>query len=347
MRVWNADGGQVEPAQRPALRRLAADGIDRQGQRRHRHPRRPDDGVAAEDGRVTVDMGRRVSAGNRSRWTRPWTRAARASGRPHRRSGPAHAGRGLHGQSHVVLFMDHAPNDGFVRGTGSLIEHHPRFPEGVNVGFAHVVAPDHIRAGVGARRGPDEGLRHRPAPPSSPSARRGLSGRAATVEVDGGDLFVSWDEATDHVLMTGPWWGAHGMWPSDAPLPLGEGLSLRSAAIGKAKGEGRLWRAASPLHTPDPHPALRATSPKGEGSGDDATRESIVALGKNPAPSTPCFSKLNLQHHPGSLIIRLIRRGGGRLAPGPSTCGGVRSSGKRRPVIVARTLARLIPVHVE
>ncbi|MFA4892729.1 MAG: diaminopimelate epimerase, partial [Brevundimonas sp.] len=36
------------------------------------------------------------------------------------------------------------------------------------------------------------------------AARRGLTGRAATVEVDGGELDINWDEATDHVLMTGP-----------------------------------------------------------------------------------------------------------------------------------------------
>ena len=31
-----------------------------------------------------------------------------------------------------------------------------------------------------------------------------LTGRAATVEVDGGELRIEWDEATDHVFMTGP-----------------------------------------------------------------------------------------------------------------------------------------------
>ena len=36
------------------------------------------------------------------------------------------------------------------------------------------------------------------------SARRGLTDRRATVAVDGGELVIDWDEATDHVLMTGP-----------------------------------------------------------------------------------------------------------------------------------------------
>ena len=109
------------------------------------------------------------------------------------------------GNPHVVFFMDHAPNDGFVTGVGSLIEHHPRFPEGVNVGFAHVVAPDRIRLrvwerGAGLTRACGTGA----CAALVAAARRGLTGRAATVEVDGGELRIEWDEATDHVFMTGP-----------------------------------------------------------------------------------------------------------------------------------------------
>ena len=66
-----------------------------------------------------------------------------------------------------------------MHGTGSLIEHHPLFPEGVNVGFAHVLAPDRIRLqGVGARRRPDQGLRHRRLRGPGRRARRGLTGSA-------------------------------------------------------------------------------------------------------------------------------------------------------------------------
>ena len=109
------------------------------------------------------------------------------------------------GNPHVVFFMDHAPNDGFVRGTGSLIEHHPRFPEGVNVGFAHVIASDRIRLrvwerGAGLTRACGTGA----CAALVAASRRGLTGRTATVEVDGGELTIEWDEATDHVFMTGP-----------------------------------------------------------------------------------------------------------------------------------------------
>lgn len=109
------------------------------------------------------------------------------------------------GNPHVVFFMDHVPDDGFVRGTGSLIEHHPLFPQGVNVGFAHILAPDRIRLrvwerGTGLTRACGTGA----CAALVAAARRGLSARRATVVVDGGELVIDWDEATDHVLMTGP-----------------------------------------------------------------------------------------------------------------------------------------------
>jgi diaminopimelate epimerase len=109
------------------------------------------------------------------------------------------------GNPHVVFFVDHAPEDDFVRGAGSLIEHHPRFPEGVNVGFAHVVAPDRIRLrvwerGAGLTRACGTGA----CAALVATARRGLTGRRAVVEVDGGVLTIEWDETSGHVFMTGP-----------------------------------------------------------------------------------------------------------------------------------------------
>ena len=108
------------------------------------------------------------------------------------------------GNPHVVFFTDRL-DDGFVRGTGSLIEHHPLFPEGVNVGFAHVLAPDRIRLRVWERgAGLTKACGTGACAALVAAARRGLTGRKATVEVDGGELLIDWDEATGHVLMTGP-----------------------------------------------------------------------------------------------------------------------------------------------
>ncbi len=108
------------------------------------------------------------------------------------------------GNPHVVFFTDRL-DDAFVRGTGSLIEHHPLFPEGVNVGFAQVLAPDHIRLRVWERgAGLTKACGTGACAALVASARRGLTGRLAAVDVDGGRLLIDWDEATDHVFMTGP-----------------------------------------------------------------------------------------------------------------------------------------------
>ena len=108
------------------------------------------------------------------------------------------------GNPHVVFFTDRL-DDAFVIGTGSLIEHHPLFPEGVNVGFAQVLAPDRIRLrvferGAGLTRACGTGA----CAALVACARRGLTQRKATVVVDGGELVIDWDEVSGHVFMTGP-----------------------------------------------------------------------------------------------------------------------------------------------
>ena len=207
MRVWNADGGQVETCGN-ALRCVGWLLMESTGKDRVVIDTLggPTTARRESDGRITVDMG-----APRLDWTQiPLDEEMDTRG-IELQVGPIDdpvlhtPGAVSMGNPHVVFFMDHAPNDGFVRGTGSLIEHHPRFPEGVNVGFAHVVAPDHIRLrvwerGAGLTRACGTGA----CAALVACARRGLTGRSATVEVDGGDLSIVWDEATGHVLMTGP-----------------------------------------------------------------------------------------------------------------------------------------------
>lgn len=108
------------------------------------------------------------------------------------------------GNPHVVFFTDRQ-DDAFVRGSGSLVEHHPLFPEGVNVGFAKVVDRDHIRLRVWERgAGLTLACGTGACAALVATARRGLTDRKATVVVDGGELTIDWDDATDHVFMTGP-----------------------------------------------------------------------------------------------------------------------------------------------
>jgi len=207
MRVWNADGGVVETCGN-ALRCVGwlltlAGGrdqvvIDTLGG--------PTTAARAGDHRVTVDMGPPRLA---------WNQIPLAEDMDTRgielQVGPVDApllhtpGAVSMGNPHVVFFIDHVPDDAFVRGTGSLIEHHPLFPDGVNVGFAHVEARDRIRLRVWERgAGLTKACGTGACAALVACARRGLTDRAATVIVDGGELHIDWREGDDHVLMTGP-----------------------------------------------------------------------------------------------------------------------------------------------
>lgn len=107
------------------------------------------------------------------------------------------------GNPHVVFFVPDiatAP----VESVGPMIEHHPLFPQGVNVGFAQVLAADRIRLrvwerGAGLTRACGTGA----CAALVAAARRGLTGRSAILELDGGNLEIEW--ASDgRVYMTGP-----------------------------------------------------------------------------------------------------------------------------------------------
>jgi diaminopimelate epimerase len=207
MRVWNADGGSVETCGN-ALRCVGWMLIQSTGKDRVSIDTLggPTTARREADGRITVDMG-----APRLDWTQiPLDEAMDTRG-IELQVGPIDdpvlhtPGAVSMGNPHVVFFMDHAPDDGFVRGAGSLIEHHPRFPEGVNVGFAHVIARDRIRLRVWERgAGLTKACGTGACAALVAAARRGLTDRAATVEVDGGCLDILWDAATDHVFMTGP-----------------------------------------------------------------------------------------------------------------------------------------------
>lgn len=206
MRVWNADGSMVETCGN-ALRcvgwlLMQADGSDRvvidtAGG--------PTTATRAGDHRVTVDMGR-----PRLEWEQVPLAEAMDTRGVELQVGPIDdpvlhtPGAVSMGNPHVVFFTDRQ-DDGFVAGSGSLVERHPLFPEGVNVGFANVLDRDHIRLrvwerGAGLTRACGTGA----CAALVAAARRGLTERKATVVVDGGELVIDWDEATDHVLMTGP-----------------------------------------------------------------------------------------------------------------------------------------------
>jgi diaminopimelate epimerase len=92
-----------------------------------------------------------------------------------------------------------------VRTAGPAIETHWLFPERANVGFAQVMARDHIRLKVWERGvGQTQACGTGACAALVAAHRRGLADRAATVELDGGSLAIEWRESDGHVLMTGP-----------------------------------------------------------------------------------------------------------------------------------------------
>ena len=108
------------------------------------------------------------------------------------------------GNPHAVFFVDDAMAID-LGGLGRQIEHHPLFPERVNVSFAQVRARDSIllrvwERGAGATRACGTAA----CATAVAGARLGLTDRAALVSLPGGDLRIHWRASDDHVLMTGP-----------------------------------------------------------------------------------------------------------------------------------------------
>ena len=118
------------------------------------------------------------------------------------------------GNPHCVFFVDDADAMD-VAGLGPQVENHPLFPQRTNVEFVSVIGPDHLRMrvwerGVGITRACGTG-----ACASVVAARRRyLVDGPTRVTLDGGDLEIDWT-TTGHVLMTGPTALSYrGEWPS-------------------------------------------------------------------------------------------------------------------------------------
>jgi diaminopimelate epimerase len=108
------------------------------------------------------------------------------------------------GNPHVVFFVPDVASAP-VREAGPMIEHHLLFPEGVNVGFAEIRARDHIQLRVWERgAGETQACGTGACAALVAAHRRGLADRAAGVQLLGGELRIEWRPEDDAVLMTGP-----------------------------------------------------------------------------------------------------------------------------------------------
>lgn len=98
---------------------------------------------------------------------------------------------------------------------GPRIEHNPLFPERVNVEIAQILAPDRIRMRVWERgTGITDACGTGACATLVAAVRRSLTGRSATIVLDGGVLLIEWRERDGHILMSGPIaWSFRGIMP--------------------------------------------------------------------------------------------------------------------------------------
>lgn len=92
-----------------------------------------------------------------------------------------------------------------VAGLGPALQARPEFPEGVNVGFAQVLADDHVRLRV-FERGAGETLACGSGACAAAVvlARRGRIGERARIALPGGTLEVAWAGGEAPVILAGP-----------------------------------------------------------------------------------------------------------------------------------------------
>jgi len=106
------------------------------------------------------------------------------------------------GNPHCTFFVPEADAVD-LEDLGPRIEHHPLFPDRTNVQVASVIGPDTIRMRVWER---GTGITLASGSSSCATAhaahRRGLTGPAVTVRLDGGDIHIR--IASDGIWMTGP-----------------------------------------------------------------------------------------------------------------------------------------------
>jgi diaminopimelate epimerase len=107
------------------------------------------------------------------------------------------------GNPHATFFVNDVEALA-ARMLGPVLEHDPLFPQKANIGFAQVLAPDRIRLRVWERTAGLTLACGTGACAALVNAhRRGLTGRRATLVLDGGELEIVWRD-DGYVMMTGP-----------------------------------------------------------------------------------------------------------------------------------------------
>jgi diaminopimelate epimerase len=107
------------------------------------------------------------------------------------------------GNPHAIFWVDDV--NAFDLGrVGPLLENHPIFPERANISLAHVTSPGTITLRTWERgAGLTKACGSAACAATVCAARKGLTGRQATVTLPGGPLGIEW-RADDRIFMTGP-----------------------------------------------------------------------------------------------------------------------------------------------
>lgn len=106
------------------------------------------------------------------------------------------------GNPHAVFFVPDVERID-LQTHGPMLERHALFPERANIGVAQIISADKIKLRV-FERGAGETLACGTGACAAlvAASRRGLTGREATIQLKGGELQVEWNTG-GHVLMTG------------------------------------------------------------------------------------------------------------------------------------------------
>ena len=205
--IFNTDGSSAEACGNGmrcvALVELEATGMTRQ---RYETVAGELDVVAKGADRITVDMGE-----PRLKWDEiPLSDPFNDTKHIELQVGPIDAPI-LHspsvcsmGNPHAIFWVDDV--DAYDLGrTGPLLEHHPRFPEGANISLAQVDSPTSARVRTWERgAGLTKACGTAACATLDSGVRLGKLERTARIILPGGPLDITWDEASNHVLMTGP-----------------------------------------------------------------------------------------------------------------------------------------------
>ena len=108
------------------------------------------------------------------------------------------------GNPHMTFFVDDISQIS-MEELGPQLEVHPLFPEKTNVGVAQVISKDRVRLRVWERgAGLTQACGSGACAGGVSAVRRGHTDRTMTLELDGGELQIYWQESDGHVIMTGP-----------------------------------------------------------------------------------------------------------------------------------------------